>query len=111
MAHGRDGFDLRLDDHEVRRPMPLEEAMRDDTLLVLKMNGETLPIDRGYPVRVLATGWRTSGGPAASRWLKRRSIRLTNHEIHHAESRIPDEYPALGPAITEMPVIMSVLYL
>jgi sulfane dehydrogenase subunit SoxC len=40
----------------VRRPMPLEKAL-NDVLIVYAMNGETLPADHGFPVRMLVPGW------------------------------------------------------
>lgn len=111
-ATARDVMPIGLDDHEVRRPMPLEKAMRDDTLLVLKMNGETLPIDHGFPARVIVTGWT---GTASIKWLGR--IQVAEEELYSPYNTMeyimvgpeyPMQFPALGPAITEMPV-MSVL--
>nr|WP_107908599.1 sulfite oxidase [Streptomyces chartreusis] len=40
----------------VRRPLPLAKAL-DDVLLAYEMNGEPLPHDHGYPVRVLVPSW------------------------------------------------------
>lgn len=48
--------------------VPIDKAIAADTLLVHRMNGETLPIDHGYPVRVLFSGW---GGNTAVKWLGR----------------------------------------
>jgi len=53
----RDVMPVGLDQVKVRRPIPLEKAMADDTLLVYGMNGEDLPPDHGGPVRVLVPGW------------------------------------------------------
>lgn len=111
-ATARDVMPIGLDDHEVRRPMPLEKAMRHDTLLVLKMNGETLPADHGYPVRVLVTGWT---GTASIKWVGR--IEVSEKPLYSPYNTMeyimvgPNysmQYPALGTPITEMPV-MSVL--
>lgn len=108
----RDVMPIGLDDHEVRRPMPLSKAMRDDTLLVLKMNGETLPADHGFPARVLVSGWT---GTASIKWVGR--IQVAEESLHSPYNTMeyimvgpnyPMEFPALGPAITEMPV-MSVI--
>lgn len=108
----RDVMPIGLDDHEVRRPMPVEKAMRDDTLLVLKMNGVTLPIDHGFPVRVIASGWT---GTANIKWIGR--IQVAEEPLHTPYNTMeyilvgpdyPMEFPALGPAVTEMPV-MSVI--
>jgi DMSO/TMAO reductase YedYZ molybdopterin-dependent catalytic subunit len=37
--------------------MSIAKAMQDDTLLVFAMNGDPLPADHGFPVRVLTPGW------------------------------------------------------
>ena len=73
----RDVMPVGLDDHQVSRPMPLEKALRDDTLLVLRMNGETLPVDHGFPVRVLVTGWT---GTASIKWVGR--IEVSEQPLH-----------------------------
>ncbi len=50
----------------VRRPIPIEKALEDDTLLVYRMNGETLLEDHGFPARVLVPGWM---GVASIKWV------------------------------------------
>ena len=107
-----DVMPVGLDDHEVRRPMPVDKALQDDTLLVLEMNGETLPADHGFPARVIATGWT---GIANIKWVGR--IQVSEEPLYSPYNTMeyilvgpnyPMGYPAMGPAITEMPV-MSVL--
>lgn len=49
----------------VRRPLPLAKAM-DDVLLAYEMNGDPLPYDHGYPVRVLVPSWV---GIASIKWV------------------------------------------
>ena len=39
------------------RSIPISKGMHPDTLLVLRMNGETLPASHGFPVRVIVPGW------------------------------------------------------
>ena len=104
----RDVMPHGLDDHAVSRPMPLAKALADDTLLVLKMNGETLPPDHGYPVRVLVSGWV---GTASIKWVGR--IQVAEEPLYSPYNTMeyvmvgPSykmQFPALGPPITEMPV-------
>ncbi|WP_130800159.1 sulfite oxidase [Streptomyces otsuchiensis] len=40
----------------VRRPLPVAKALQD-VILAYEMNGEPLPYDHGYPVRVLVPSW------------------------------------------------------
>lgn len=46
-----------LDDGKVSRPVTVEKALEDDTLLAYAMNGEVLPADHGFPVRAVVPGW------------------------------------------------------
>ncbi|MEV4355544.1 sulfite oxidase [Nonomuraea sp. NPDC049625] len=49
----------------VRRPLPIDKAM-DDVLVAYEMNGERLPPDHGFPVRLVVPGWV---GIASIKWL------------------------------------------
>jgi len=46
--------------------LPLEKALHPDTVLAYEMNGESLPAEHGYPVRLLVPGWY---GMASVKWL------------------------------------------
>jgi DMSO/TMAO reductase YedYZ molybdopterin-dependent catalytic subunit len=39
------------------RSVPIEKAMHPDTLLAYQMNGESIPISHGYPLRMIVPGW------------------------------------------------------
>jgi DMSO/TMAO reductase YedYZ molybdopterin-dependent catalytic subunit len=64
----RDVMPEGLDSLNVKRPIPIEKALADDTLLVYAMNGQPLPPDHGFPVRVLVPGWV---GIAHIKWVGR----------------------------------------
>ena len=49
------------------RSLPLDEALRDDVLLAYAMNGEPLPPQHGYPLRLLVPGWY---GMTHVKWLR-----------------------------------------
>ena len=53
------------------RSLPLDMALHPDTLIALRMNGETLPPEHGYPARLVVPGWY---GVASVKWL--RAIRV-----------------------------------
>jgi DMSO/TMAO reductase YedYZ molybdopterin-dependent catalytic subunit len=60
-------LDLTITEH-FARSMSLTEAMAPGNLLCFEMNGETLPREHGYPVRLIAPGWY---GVANVKWLTR----------------------------------------
>lgn len=49
----------------VRRPLPIRKALKD-VLLAYEMNGEPLPPDHGFPVRLVVPDWI---GIASIKWL------------------------------------------
>lgn len=50
------------------RSLPLQKARRPEVLLAYQMNGRELPVNHGFPVRVVVPGWY---GMASVKWLKR----------------------------------------
>jgi DMSO/TMAO reductase YedYZ molybdopterin-dependent catalytic subunit len=50
------------------RSMSLEDALNPENLLCYEMNGEPLPKDHGFPLRLIAPGWY---GVANVKWLTR----------------------------------------
>ena len=57
-----------LDAVRMRRPLPVEKALGDDTLLACGMNGEPLTPDHGSPLRAVVPGW---AAVASVKWLGR----------------------------------------
>ena len=66
--------------------------MAGDVILAYEMNGEELPRDHGYPIRVVATG---IVGARNVKWLKR--IVLSNEESHSHWQR--NDYKGFNPSI------------
>ena len=58
------------------RSMSLEDAMDPNILLCYEVNGEPLPNEHGFPLRLIAPGWY---GVANVKWLKRIEIRDTRY--------------------------------
>lgn len=50
------------------RSLPLGEALHPDTLLAYAMNGDELPVEHGFPVRLIVPGWY---GVASVKWVTR----------------------------------------
>lgn len=69
---GTDASHVRLASADgFSRTIPLAKASHQDTLLVYRMNGNKLPVNHGFPVRVLVPGWY---GMDSVKWL--RSVEL-----------------------------------
>ncbi|MGE5819581.1 MAG: sulfite oxidase [Deltaproteobacteria bacterium] len=65
------GLDRGVEGDEIQfyqRSLTIDEATRDEVLLVYEMNGEPLPPQHGYPLRLLMPGWY---GMASVKWLDR----------------------------------------
>ena len=61
------GLDLTITE-QFARSMTLDEALAPENLLCYEMNGVPLPVEHGYPVRLIAPGWY---GVANVKWLTR----------------------------------------
>jgi sulfite oxidase len=60
---------------DFQRSIPVKKALDGNTLLAYQMNGETLPVKHGFPLRVVAPGWATDSWV---KWLT--SIRVLDKE-------------------------------
>ena len=72
------GYDLTITE-QFARSMSVREALQNDNLLCYQMNGEPLPPEHGFPVRLIAPGWY---GVANVKWLTRIEVmnqRFTNN--------------------------------
>ena len=55
-------------EHNFERSLPVDEALRDDLLLAYELNGQPLPPQHGFPLRLVVPGWY---GMASVKWLGR----------------------------------------
>jgi len=68
------GLDRGLEGGEVQqyeRSLPLADALRDEMLLAYAMNGEPLPPQHGFPLRLVVPGWY---GMTSVKWLERITV-------------------------------------
>jgi sulfite oxidase len=49
---------------DFQRSIPIAKALHPSTLLAYQMNGQTLPVEHGFPLRVVVPGW------AGDSWIK-----------------------------------------
>lgn len=67
------GFERGVE-QDYQRGLPLTEAHSSDVLVAYAMNGSPLPVQHGFPVRLVVPGWY---GMAHVKWLT--GIRLIDH--------------------------------
>jgi DMSO/TMAO reductase YedYZ molybdopterin-dependent catalytic subunit len=60
---------------DFQRSIPVTKALDSSTLLAYEMNGETLPLKHGFPLRVVVPGW---AGDSWMKWVT--SISVLNRE-------------------------------
>jgi sulfane dehydrogenase subunit SoxC len=56
---------------QYERSLPLSEALRDEILLAYAMNGQPLPPQHGFPLRLIVPGWY---GMTSVKWLHRITV-------------------------------------
>ncbi|WP_114964732.1 sulfite oxidase [Alkalilacustris brevis] len=61
----------------ISRGGPIDKMMDPHTIVALKMNGEDIPIEHGFPVRMITPGW---AGSASQKWLTRVWVRDREHD-------------------------------
>lgn len=92
------------DTTRIERPMPVARAMEDDTIVAYLMNGEILPVDHGFPARVIVPGWV---GIASIKWVEK----ITVSEKPLFVDKNTNAYVLIGPDYPPQPpakgVIMS----
>jgi sulfite oxidase len=72
-----DGADVPLGTMpDFQRTITTAKALHADTLLAYEMNGQPLPVEHGFPLRVIAPGW---AGDSWVKWLQH--IEVLDHEF------------------------------
>jgi DMSO/TMAO reductase YedYZ molybdopterin-dependent catalytic subunit len=66
LFRGADHGIERGEEQDYERALSLEEARRDDVLVATEMNGAPLPVQHGFPARLVVPGWY---GMAHVKWL------------------------------------------
>ena len=59
------------EEQRYERSLPLAEALRDEVLLAYEINGQPLPPQHGFPLRVVVPGWY---GMTNVKWLERIAV-------------------------------------
>jgi len=74
---------------DFQRTIPVAKALHPDTLLAYEMNGRSLSVEHGFPLRVVAPGW---AGDSWVKWLQR--IEVLDHEFDGFWMKTAYRHPA-----------------
>jgi DMSO/TMAO reductase YedYZ molybdopterin-dependent catalytic subunit len=100
-----DGADVPLGtEPDFQRSVPLTRALMNDVLLAYQMNGEPLPPQHGFPLRLIVPGW---GGDCWTKWVTR--ITVSNRETDGFFMKTAYRHPgrAVEPGSPVDPAIMK----
>ena len=70
----------------ISRGVPIAKAMERESLIAWQMNGEDIPLQNGYPLRLVCGGWP---GSVSGKWLTRIDVR---DRIHDGEKMAAPSY-------------------
>jgi DMSO/TMAO reductase YedYZ molybdopterin-dependent catalytic subunit len=74
---------------DFQRTIPVQKALDPDTLLAFEMNGQPLPLEHGYPLRLIVPGW---AGDSWVKWLQH--IEVLDHEFDGFWMKTAYRHPA-----------------
>ena len=70
----------------ISRGVPIAKAMERESLIAWAMNGEDIPLQNGYPLRMVCAGWP---GSVSGKWLNRIVVR---DRVHDGEKMAAPSY-------------------
>lgn len=84
-----------------QRGLPLAEALREEVLLAYEINGQPLPPQHGFPLRLVVPGWY---GMASVKWLHRISVLREPYKGYQNDQayRYREEAEEEGVPVTRM---------
>ncbi|MFT4862978.1 MAG: DMSO/TMAO reductase YedYZ molybdopterin-dependent catalytic subunit [Pseudohongiellaceae bacterium] len=93
----------------ISRGVPIDKAIERETLIAWQMNGEDIPLQNGYPLRLVCAGWP---GSVSGKWLKRILVRDRIHDGEKMKApsyTVPIEPVAPGSKVPDeaMTIIQS----
>lgn len=85
----------------ISRGVPMKKALEAESLIAWSINGEALPLQNGYPLRLVFGGWPAS---CSGKWLKRIVIRDRVHDgpkMTGQSYRVPERPVAPGTVVPD----------
>ena len=70
----------------ISRGVPIVKAMERESIIAWQMNGESIPLQNGHPLRLICAGWP---GSVSGKWLNKMVVR---NQIHDGEKMAAPSY-------------------
>ena len=70
----------------ISRGVPISKAMERESIIAWAMNGEEIPLQNGFPLRLVCSGWP---GSVSGKWLNRLVVR---NQVHDGEKMAAPSY-------------------
>jgi DMSO/TMAO reductase YedYZ molybdopterin-dependent catalytic subunit len=87
------------------RSLQLDVARESEALLAFAMNGEPLPVQHGYPVRLVVPGWY---GVASVKWLTEMKVIDRPFDGYFQSEKYQYEWPRNGDVLREPVTVQQV---
>ncbi len=89
---------------DFQRSIPLSRALMNDVLLAYRMNGEPLPPQHGFPLRLIVPGW---GGDCWTKWVTRITVANQEHDGFFMKTAYRHPGRAVAPGSAVDPALMK----
>ncbi|MEP6910648.1 MAG: sulfite oxidase [Actinomycetota bacterium] len=83
-------------EHSYERSLPLEDALRPEVLLAYEVNGQPLPPQHGFPLRLIVPGWY---GMTHVKWLDRITVLTEPFEGYQQASQYRQKRSEEDPGV------------
>ena len=87
----------------ISRGVPIKKALEDETLIAWAVNGKDIPLEHGFPLRLVIGGWPAS---VSGKWLDKIVVRNKEHDGEKMSGhsyRIPINPIEPGEKLAEIP--------
>ncbi len=87
----------------ISRGVPMKKALEEETLIAWALNGQDIPLEHGYPLRLVVGGWPAS---TSGKWLHTIAVRNKVHDGAKMEGhsyKVPIRPVEPGEKIAETP--------
>lgn len=93
----------------ISRGVPIKKALEDETLIAWAVNGKDIPLEHGFPLRLVVGGWPAS---VSGKWLDKIVVRNKEHDGEKMSGhsyRVPINPIEPGEKLAETPENFNII--